>query len=75
MSSEEFTHWIALRQIEPFPERRADIRSAIVAHASAAPHVKNRLSIDDFMPSFGERKQVTAREGLALFMAQFGTAN
>lgn len=58
MTTEDFRGWMAYYNIEPFGERRADLRAGIVAAA-----VRNGLRgkgtrafrATDFMPEFGRR--------------------
>lgn len=57
ISSREFTEWIAYNRIEPFGEKRADIRSAIVASVIANVNRDKKkkpspFKTDDFMPEF-----------------------
>lgn len=51
---------MAYAEIEPFGEKRADIRAAIVAQTMANIHRgknKKAYKLDDFMPQFERPKQ------------------
>lgn len=58
MSWEQFLHWAAYAEIEPFGETRADLRSAIIASVIANANRNSKkhpkpYTPDDFMPKFG----------------------
>lgn len=61
IDSRELSEWMLYERIEPFGERRADLRAAIVAAATTnavvqtAPFLKKKpalVSYTDFMPQF-----------------------
>ena len=58
MSNDEFMQWMAYDRIEPFGEKRADLRSAIIAHAVCSQWSKSKLKVEDFMPDFTEKETV-----------------
>ena len=58
ISSREFAEWIAYNRLEPFGERRADLRTGIVASviANVNRDKKKRskpFKAEEFMPEFG----------------------
>lgn len=59
VSQREFLEWRALERIEPFGERRADLRAAMIACVTAnawrAKGVK-AFEVDDFMLKFEEKE-------------------
>ena len=78
MSSREFAEWVAYSRIEPFGERRADLRSATVAQVmynmwrgSSDP----AKTAADFMPDFERAKgaqQQTVEQMQANLMRALG---
>lgn len=58
MSHAEYIHWQAIYEIEPFPEERADQRTAEILRMSLiSAGVKKLPNITDLMPDWwGERK-------------------
>jgi hypothetical protein len=46
----EYVEWQAYAAIEPFGDGRADLRAAIVAAASQAPHLKSIPKVSSFLP-------------------------
>lgn len=64
ISSAEITEWMAYYDLEPFGEKRADLRSAIVSKVIAdANSEKNKsFDVDDFMPQFREERQSVAEQ-------------
>lgn len=57
MTSWEFSHWVALYQMDPWGEERADLRNAMVCATLANIHRgkgSKRVTIGDYMPRFGE---------------------
>lgn len=72
ISSREITEWMAYDKLEPFGERRADLRAGIVASTVAnvfrnAKEHPRAFRADEFMPDFerGLQRQ-TWEEQLAL---------
>lgn len=62
MSALEETYWVALYQLDPWGEHRADIRSAQIAQLLFNQNVKpdKRRKLTDFMPFW--RKRVTVED-------------
>jgi hypothetical protein len=58
MSMSEYVHWQALFSVEPFPEERADLRTAEQLRVMLlAAHSKETPRIEDLMPDWwGERR-------------------
>lgn len=56
MSARELAEWWAFSNLEPWGERRADLRSAIQAYASAAPWSKT-AKITDFLIDFEQQDE------------------
>lgn len=58
MTISEYIHWQAIYEIEPFPEERADLRTAeILRMTLVAAGAKKTPDISEFMPDWwGERK-------------------
>lgn len=57
ISVHQFREWMAYAEIEPFDERRADLRSAMVTWAIVNVNRKRGSSIipvDTFMPKFDD---------------------
>jgi len=70
MDSRELSEWMAYEQIEPFGERRADLRSAIIACVIAnAWRSPNRppFRVQDFMP-FEQGSEPITGEKAATFL-------
>jgi len=62
ISSRELSEWMAYERLEPFGERRADLRSAIVAStvANTARDEKKRnrpFKPEEFMPEFKREEE------------------
>ena len=73
MSARELSEWMAYAQIEPFGEKRADLRSGIVASTMANIHRGKRkpFKAEDFMPEF-ERQEKAPEEMQAMLRQMFG---
>ncbi len=73
VSSRELSEWMAYAQIEPFGEKRADLRAGIVASTMANIHRGKRkpFNPEDFMPEF-ERQEKAPEEMQALLKQMFG---
>lgn len=63
LSSKELVEWWAYSNLEPWGDRRADLRSAIQAYASAAPWSKT-AKVTDFLLDFepAAERQMTVEE-------------
>jgi len=81
VDSEEFSWWIAYNRIEPFGEKRADIRSAIVASVIANVNRDKKkkpspFKTTDFMPEIEGKKYteyiMTPEETAEAAQAVFG---
>lgn len=60
MSSRLLTEWMVFAKLEPFGERRGDLRAAIVAATIAnANRGKNQKAykVEDFMPKLGDDEE------------------
>ena len=59
MSHAEYVHWVAIYETEPFPEERADRRTAEIIQALAlVAHVKELPKIHELLPDWwGERQE------------------
>lgn len=73
MSSHEFTEWIAFSRLQPFGERRADMRMAMMmaqmANIFRDPKSSKEFTAEDFMPDFekaldemNEREEIPEKE-------------
>lgn len=73
ISARELSEWMAYAQVEPFGEKRADLRAGIVASTMANIHRGKRQAFkpDDFMPEF-ERTEQAPEEMQALLQSMFG---
>lgn len=62
LTARQMQEWLAFLDHFGGPRLRGDLWSAVVAHASAAPHVRRKLGIADFMPKWGRqvRRRSTA---------------
>ena len=49
--------WMEFAAKHPFGDRRADLRSAIVAREIRMSTGAKRVAIDDFLPRFGEKPE------------------
>lgn len=70
VDAREFAEWMAFDRIEPFGDRRADLRSATVAATIANCHrgrSSSRIYPRDFMPDFDREPQTDADMEAALF--------
>lgn len=73
MSARELSEWMAYAQIEPFGEKRADLRAGIVASTMANIYRGKRkpFKAEDFMPEF-ERQEKAPEEMQAMLRQMFG---
>jgi len=57
MTMSEYVHWQAVYSVEPFPEERADRRTAEIIQAVIMPYAKKIPDINELMPDWwGERQ-------------------
>lgn len=57
LSASEYAHWQAIYSVEPFPEERADLRTAEVIQALMLGRVKQLPNISDLVHDYwGEAK-------------------
>ena len=68
VSSPELSLWMAFYANDPWGEKRADLRSAIVASTVANSISGGRHRVSDFLPVF-ERRQQTWQEIQSYFVA------
>lgn len=59
IDSAEFVEWLAVYELEPFGEERADFRAGIIASTVANSVSKRHFSPRDFMPKWD--RQVAAK--------------
>ena len=52
MSHAEYAHWLAIYSVEPFPEERADQRTAEIVQALLLGRVKQVPTIKELMNDF-----------------------
>jgi hypothetical protein len=72
----EFSYWMAYHEREPWGEKRADLRSGIVAATVAnANRGKDTdpFSPGDFMPEFGKASKEQTAEEANLIVRQWAT--
>ena len=65
ISSIEISEWMAYARIEPFGEKRADLRAASIAQAVLMPHIKKgkkKPSLADCCLTFGRPKQMSMKD-------------
>lgn len=72
----EINLWIAKYQMDPCGEIRGDLRMAILATimASAWSGKRKKYKPKDFMPEFGEPREMTAEEMKAAMRRAFAQA-
>jgi hypothetical protein len=57
MSMSEYIHWQAIYSVEPFPEDRADRRTAEIIQALMLGRTKQLPSISDLLPDWWSERQ------------------
>ena len=64
VNSKELSEWQAYYRIEPFGEKRSDLRFALMTANLMSPHMKKGKSpkLSDFMLDFEPKKQMTNDE-------------
>ena len=67
MDSDEFTHWIAYNQIDPFGNERADHHAAMVAYVTAQKGSKKKLKFQDFLLKFEKPKRMTKAQDIMAY--------
>ena len=68
MSSREFAEWKAYNDLEPFGERRGDLRAARICATVAAAMGGTRCTLAEFMPDFD--REPARRESAAVMQAK-----
>ena len=79
ISSRELSEWLAFYKVEPFGEKRADLRAAVVAAAVAntARDPKKRkkpFTPADFMPRFERKRERQSWEEQLRMVEMFNVA-
>lgn len=70
VTMKEFKQWQAYAQIEPFGQKRSDLRMGILACAVLAPHSgRRKLAPADFMPDFTKHLRPVKAQSSAEIMA------
>jgi hypothetical protein len=71
MTTDELAGWVALYEIDPWGERRADIREAVIGSAILAPWCKQSISASALIPDYDQErdKKIDQREGLLAWQA------
>ena len=72
MTAREFKEWQAYFDIEPFGEKRADLRAGIVASTVHNMQTRHSLKPSDFMPDFGPKRRQTVAEMQARILVATG---
>lgn len=57
MSMSEYVHWVAIYENEPFPEERADRRTAEIIQALMLGRVKKLPTISELLPDYWADRQ------------------
>ncbi len=74
IDSREFSEWLAYDEVEPFGERRADLRSGIIAATVAnvsRPKGRRVYKPKDFMPDFEKRQRKMSGVEMGISFQQF----
>ncbi len=67
IDSQEFAHWIAFNQLEPFGEERQDLRFAMVCCLIANSQSRKTFKLEDFMLKFDhDRKPMDSEEAQSI---------
>lgn len=77
ISGRELVEWMILEQIEPWGERRADLRAGMIAATIANVHRDGRRApyqpaefVDAYLPAAADRENVDAGRARALRISQ-----
>lgn len=71
LTPDELAGWIALYEIDPWGERRADIREACIGAATVSMWAKDRVKPADLIPEYDQGGEVKHDQelGIAAFKA------
>ena len=74
LTARELMNWIAFYELEPWGEKRADLRAGIIASTTYNMQrgKGSALKASDFMPDFEPQKAQTVAEMQAIFLASTG---
>ena len=80
LTTEELAHWLALYEIDPWGERRADIREAVIGSALLSPWCKSHVPASALIPDYDQErdKEHEQRAGLLAwqqFVAEHNAQN
>jgi len=56
MTPDELAYWIGLYEIDPWGERRADIRESVIGSAVVSPWCKNPPNPSDLIPDYDQEQ-------------------
>lgn len=62
MSSQDISEAMAYERVEPFGDRRADMRAALIACTVANKERRTPLKMSDFMLNFDKPKKPTVKK-------------
>ena len=74
LTTRELMNWIAFYELDPWGERRADLRAGIVASTTYNMQrgKSKALKASDFMPDFEPQKPQTVQEMQTIFLTSTG---
>ena len=75
MSAKEYNVWVADYRIEPFGERREDLRTATIVQSNLAPHSKKEVKLKDCILNFEPPKPMKWQDMQAMCFARSAAMN